>query len=177
MMPHILIIVLALLILISSFLEIIVFNEEVLLALCFIAFVFFAYTYLNNTFFAIFEDHANKIETDLLLAFKTKFDVSVVYFQELLFVKGFSKNLEVLEALTEKYINNIVVALNIKLLADSSTILAVKLNEIFVFEQKIFILAQKNCIQAILYPVIFLLGKNYGPLLSSIVRSKPITAS
>ena len=41
-------IILALIILIFSFTEILVFNEEVLLALCFIAFVFFAYSKLNN---------------------------------------------------------------------------------------------------------------------------------
>ena len=41
-------IILALIILIFSFTEILVFNEEVLLALCFIAFVFFSYIKLNN---------------------------------------------------------------------------------------------------------------------------------
>jgi len=65
---------LSVLILLLSFLEIIVFNEEVLLALCFISFVLFAYNFLNVTVFTIFLDRANKFETDLLQALHVKFE-------------------------------------------------------------------------------------------------------
>ena len=58
--------------LILSFFEIIVFDEELLLALCFICFMFFAYGYLNETVHSIFSDRCVKIEADLLSAFDDK---------------------------------------------------------------------------------------------------------
>lgn len=170
-MPNLFLVALAFLTLVFSFLEIIVFNEEVLLALCFIAFVFFAYSSLNATVFDIFDDRAKKFEADLLLAFETKFEGSVSYFKELLFIKGVTNKLAVFEVLTNGYVDAIASSLNKRLLADSSTALNIKLNEIFVFEQKIFAQAQESCIQTLLYPVIFSLGKDYMTLLKKVKRT------
>jgi hypothetical protein len=162
---------LAFLILVASFSELIVFNEEVLLALCFIGFIFFAYSYLNQTVFDIFQDRADKFEADLLSAFKGKFDGSVTFFQELLFIKGFSQKLSVFEALTDNYVNVIVLALNKQLTVDSANLISGKLNEIFMFEQKIVTKAQESCIQTVLYPLIFTLGKDYMTLLKNVKRN------
>ena len=49
-----------------SFGEILVFNEEVLLTLCFIAFLFYIYTSLGQTTQKSFEDAALKIEVSFL---------------------------------------------------------------------------------------------------------------
>lgn len=77
-MNRIHLIILSLLIIVLSILEIIVFDEEVLLAFCFISFIFFAYSYLNQTVTSIFEDRANKFETDLLVALQYKYDQKVI---------------------------------------------------------------------------------------------------
>ena len=52
--------------------EIIVFNEESLLAFCFISFVFFSYNYLKETVYSFFYDFALKIELDLFSSFNAK---------------------------------------------------------------------------------------------------------
>ena len=64
---------------IASFSELLIFNEEVLLALCFVSFVFFAYSYLNETIAAIFADRANKFETDIIAAFEAKYNAITLY--------------------------------------------------------------------------------------------------
>jgi len=67
-------IILFLTILLGSFLEIIVFNEEVLLALCFISFTLFAYNQLGSTISDIFADRASKFEADLIVVFEAKYN-------------------------------------------------------------------------------------------------------
>jgi len=52
-----------------SFFEFIVFNEEILLALCFLSFLFYCFNTLSSSIFAIFESRANKYEQDLLASF------------------------------------------------------------------------------------------------------------
>ena len=66
-------IILSILIIILSFFEFIIFDEEVLLTLCFVCFMFFAYSFLNLTVFNILKDDSNKIETNLLLAFNENY--------------------------------------------------------------------------------------------------------
>merc|ERR1712224_267187 len=68
---------------IFSFTEILVFNEEVLLALCFIAFVFFAYSKLNNTISSFFKDNALKLENELLYSLVLKLQNSNLLLESL----------------------------------------------------------------------------------------------
>jgi hypothetical protein len=72
---------------IASFSELLIFNEEVLLALCFISFVFFAYSYLNETIAAIFADRANKFETDIIAAFEAKYNSITLHASDLSITK------------------------------------------------------------------------------------------
>ena len=65
-------IVLSVLILIAGFTEILVFNEEILLALCFVSFVFCAFCFLSDTVFSIFAERSAKIESDLAVAYQRK---------------------------------------------------------------------------------------------------------
>ena len=59
-MSNTVLLVLSIIILLSSFekIEIIVHNEEVLLTLCFVAFIFFAYSYLSDS---VSEDFQKKV--------------------------------------------------------------------------------------------------------------------
>jgi hypothetical protein len=64
-----------------------------------------------------------------------------------------------------------VLALNKQLTVDSANLISGKLNEIFMFEQKIVTKAQESCIQTVLYPLIFTLGKDYMTLLKNVKRN------
>ena len=52
-----------------SFLDIIVFNEEILLTLCFLSFLFYCFNALSESIAASFESRAAKFEQDLLITF------------------------------------------------------------------------------------------------------------
>ena len=52
------------LIVLFSFLEILVFNEEILLTLCFLAFIFYAYTFVGQSIQQTFDDIGQKIEVN-----------------------------------------------------------------------------------------------------------------
>lgn len=57
---------------IAIFLEVLVFNEEVLLTLCFISFVFFVYHTQRAVVSSIFEDRAKKMEAEVLVALEER---------------------------------------------------------------------------------------------------------
>jgi hypothetical protein len=56
-----------------GFTELYVFNDETLLALCFLSFVFFAYTFLADSFFNVFNEQYKKNENDAFVAFSSKY--------------------------------------------------------------------------------------------------------
>jgi hypothetical protein len=49
--------------------EIVVFNEEILLAFCFFSFIFYCFNTLSDSVFQSFESRAVKFEQDLLISF------------------------------------------------------------------------------------------------------------
>jgi hypothetical protein len=55
---------------ILSFFDFIIYNEEILLALCFLSFLFYCFNTLSESIFSSFESRASKFEQDLLLSFK-----------------------------------------------------------------------------------------------------------
>jgi len=66
-------VVFPLLIILFSFLEVLVFNEEVLLALCFISFVFYAYCSIGSSVEDTFKDQTTSVETKFLFVFGNEF--------------------------------------------------------------------------------------------------------
>jgi len=52
-----------------SFFDFIIFNEEILLTLCFLSFLFYCFNTLSESIFSSFESRASKFEEDLLLSF------------------------------------------------------------------------------------------------------------
>lgn len=79
-------------ILILSFLEIIIYNEEMLLTLCFISFIYFIWIYLDETIVTIYTIQNRKIENDMLAAFGTKYELLSAFIN----IKKHSRNLTVL---------------------------------------------------------------------------------
>jgi hypothetical protein len=52
-----------------SFFDIIIFNEEILLTLCFLSFLFYCFNTLSEQIFSVFESRAAKFEQELLASF------------------------------------------------------------------------------------------------------------
>ena len=64
---------LPILIILFSFIEVLVYNEEVLLALCFLAFIFYAYSSVGASVDRAFSDQTAATEAKFLVAFDSKF--------------------------------------------------------------------------------------------------------
>ena len=152
---------LSILILIAGFIELIVFKEEVLLALCFISFVFFAYSYLGDTVFSIFDDRAKKFESDILVAFDAKHSAITSYANDLLLSKMIFSGLSLFEAFTRQY--NVFVFEGMKASRSSMLLGATisKFNEVVLTERKLKTALLKTNIQSAVYPFIFSMNFSY----------------
>ena len=60
-----------------SFVDFIVFNEEILLTLCFLSFIFFCFNTLSESIASSFEARALKFEEDLLINFNNSKDLLI----------------------------------------------------------------------------------------------------
>ena len=71
----------------SETFEFLVHNEESLLILCFIAFIFFAYSFLSVGFYDDFQKRVSDLEQQLVLVACSRFNVLLSSFNELFFRK------------------------------------------------------------------------------------------
>jgi hypothetical protein len=146
---------LSIIILVAGFIELIVFNEEVLLALCFISFVFFAYSYLNETIFDIFNDRAKKFESDILVAFESKHNAISLYANDLLLSKMILSGLSLFETCTRSHITFVFDSVRSSRRLSILSATVSKLNEALMVERKLKSASQKTNIQSAVYPFIF----------------------
>lgn len=72
----------------SESFEFLVHNEESLLILCFIAFIFFAYSFLSVGFFDDFQKRVFSLEQQLLVVVGARFKVLLSSFNDFFFRKG-----------------------------------------------------------------------------------------
>ena len=100
-MSNTVLLVLSIIILLSSFekIEIIVHNEEVLLALCFISFIFFAYSYLSDSVYEDFQKKVETLEGQLFSVISERFNSILVHFDELFLFKSLEAKLSIIENL------------------------------------------------------------------------------
>tara|TARA_B100000795_G_scaffold108030_1_gene79771 strand:+ start:937 stop:1509 length:573 start_codon:yes stop_codon:yes gene_type:complete len=100
-MGNIVLLLLSIIILLSSFekVEIIVHNEEVLLALCFISFIFFAYSYLSDSVYEDFQKKVETLEGQLFSVISERFNSILLHFDELFLFKSLESKLSIVENL------------------------------------------------------------------------------
>lgn len=140
---------------ILCFIEFIVFNEEILLALCFFSFIFFSFNTLSTTVLESFEDRASKFESELLFSFGVNCESFSQNFTNIYSMKSFNHKFKIL-------ITSITTSLShsknyVAFLTAESLMLNVlaKLNELVIIDTKLLDLFQKNCMATLLYPQIF----------------------
>ena len=123
--------------LLAGYLELIIFNEEVLLTLCFVSFIIFVYNFLGATVLSIFSERANKFETDLLVAFRANYQSIMGLTEDLTFSKILPSGLGIFEVIIGQY-NNLLLK-SIK--SSRNTLLTSKtmatFNEVILSEKKI----------------------------------------
>ena len=153
--------------------EFIVFNEEILLALCFFSFIFYCFNTLSNSVFNSFEDRASKFESDLLISYSSNKNVLIKNFQKFFKLRGFNVKFKILLTTVVSYFKQFtsysIHKFSISIFAFSSS----KLTELALTDQKLIATFQKNCIITLLYPLIHNTTKtNSISLVSSFINSK-----
>ena len=90
---------------ILSFFDFIVFNEEILLALCFLSFLFYCFNTLSESVFSSFESRALKFEQDLLLSFNVSKLSLITEFNSYLKLRSFIVQFIILMASLLKFLD------------------------------------------------------------------------
>ena len=83
----------------SENLEFIVHNEETLLTLCFVAFIFFAYNSLRSGISEDFQKNASVLEDRLLMVISEKFKSIKILFENFSLMKGITTNFMIVSVL------------------------------------------------------------------------------
>jgi hypothetical protein len=140
---------------ILCFIEFIVFNEEILLALCFFSFVFFCFNSLSDSVYESFEARAAKIEADLLLSYASRHQTSVKAFENFLSFRGHTARYQMLNlAIISLFTRSNKFAL-VDATSKFKTFSFEKLAELIVIENKLVESFRKDCVSVLLYPLIF----------------------
>ena len=157
-MSNVSLLVLSIIIIISSLsekLEIFVHNEEVLLTLCFIAFIFFAYSYLSDSISEDFQKKVEGLENQLFAVLSEKFSSTVAHFEELFLFKYLGLKLSIMESLVDSRLSSNFLIAQPQVLKDNVNALTLsKLMEIVRAEAKIVEELQKKTMKSVLISLV-----------------------
>ena len=145
------------LLLVGSFTEVIVFNEEVLLALCFVFFVFCAYSYLNESVTEAFESRATKFESDILAAFQSKYITIVTFSSGLLESKAVLTGFALYEACLISYFAAVSNKLKSSRQVTLISVANQKLAEVSSNNRRIKSLSLQANLESLVFPIVFTL--------------------
>jgi hypothetical protein len=157
------------------FFEIIVFNEEILLALCFFSFIFFCFNSIGSSVFESFQSRASKFEEELLVSYEiskksinNKFGLYLASRNQVFFLKTLNFHIT-------QYINlfSFTRVQFSEFLACSLT----KLSELVFFKKMLVLNSQEKIVSLILYPLVFQLSKSNSMFLKSSSVSLPIQST
>ena len=143
-----------------SFFDFIVFNEEILLTLCFLAFIFFCFNTLSETVFLIFETRALKFEEELLTTFNSSKNLLVSEFNTNLMLQFFINKFTILMVSLIHYLNVCKILLEFKSSWVFYQASLSKLNDLSLSNKKFTILFQKACVIQLLYSLILKKSNN-----------------
>jgi hypothetical protein len=139
---------------ILCFFEIIVFNEEILLTICFLSFIFFCFNTLSQSVLDSFISRGAKFESDLLASFHITKNSLTADFVGFLKLRGFFAKFKLFLTAILTYLSCYKSFLSIKI---SSTIYGIglnKINELVLIQNRLAVRFQNNCVLKLLYPLI-----------------------
>lgn len=153
------------------FLEIIIFNEEVLLALCFFSFIFFIFNAMNATIFDIFHSRATKFESDLLISFNAAKNSISDKFLGFLASRYFVFKLKIMLSLVSDFLSTFLVYSTYNQKATFYSLCCAKLLELAASENKLLAAFRKKTVSLLLYPLIFKSASNSSFILDNSLNS------
>merc|ERR1712086_285462 len=143
MMLDLVFIISALLFSLLCLIEVIVFDEEILLAMCFFCFVFFMFNSVGNSVFNTLSSRATKFEVDLLVSFGLKKNGIEAHFQNFILSRSFSSKFGVLFTLITQLFTKISKFSAHKFEANLYHQSVNQLTSLLIFENKLIAYLQK----------------------------------
>ena len=143
-----------------SFVDFIVFNEEILLTLCFLSFIFFCFNTLSDSVTSSFESRAKKFEDDLLINFNNSKDLLIANFNGAMKLQFFINKFSILMTSLLHYLSVCLVCLEYKSSWVYFQTTLVKLNELSLASKKFTTQYQKSSITKLLYSLILKKSNN-----------------
>jgi hypothetical protein len=157
---------------ILSFFDIIVYNEEVLLTLCFLCFIFYCFQTLSGQVAEMFETRASQFEQNLLITYNGTKNLVISEFNTHIKLLNLMTNFKLL---SKSLLNGIAVLFTFF----EWTIVSVyfqtaiaKLNELAIFNQGFSTHYQKSCVSQLLYSIILTKTSNKLKMLNTTSVSK-----
>ena len=157
--------------------EIVVFNEEILLSLCFLSFVFFCFNTLSDSVADNFSATASKIESDLLVSYSSSKTASVAKFYSFLQLRGLSSKFKLLLSSILLFLGTSADNYTFKLKNTFVSIAFLKLNELVLLENNLFSSFQQTNVISLLYPLLFQTIKSSSFLTTSFLPNTSSNAS
>jgi len=141
------------------FFEIVVFDEEILLALCFFSFVFFMFNSIGASVFENLTSRAVKFESDLLQSFSSEKTNIQQNFNNFMLSLNFTAKFSVLFSLLSFFLSFFSKNLNFKLESSLFSHSVSQLTVMSLTEKKLVSFLQKKSVSILLYPLIFKTSK------------------
>jgi len=160
---------------IFCFFELIVFNEEILLALCFFSFIFFSFNSLGDSIFETFQSRSAKFEEDLLVSFSSTKNNLESKFSSFILSRNFVSKIQILSICVDNFLSVLTRYYSFKWFSLFFSSCVAKLSELSSFENKLIQSYQEASISLLLYPLIFQSSKNSVALIASVTKTKVST--
>ena len=139
---------------ILCFFEIVVFNEEVLLTICFFSFIFFCFNVLSGSVLSIFTSRSIKFESDLLASYSLTKNGLLDDFSHFCKFSGFFTKFNLFLSLVLIFLDLHKNFSMLKISSIAYTIGFNKINELALIGNKFSTNFQNNCVIKLLYPLI-----------------------
>jgi hypothetical protein len=143
-----------------SFFDFIIFNEEILLALCFLSFLFYCFNTLSESIFSSFESRAAKFEQDLLASFDGSKLMIINEFNNHVKLNRFVEQFSILFACLSYFIDQCIAFLSYKPVLLYFQLSLAKLNELVISNLELVELLNKSYVIRLLYSLLLNTTKN-----------------
>jgi hypothetical protein len=154
-----------------SFFDIIVFNEEILLTLCFLSFLFYCFNTLSDSVASSFESRAAKFEQDLLFSFSATKSSLTNDFSTHLKLQSFIDQFTILMLSLSSFLSQCLIFLEYKPTWIYHQACISKFNELILASKSFTVLFQKACVVQLLYSLILKKSTNDLTFLSTNIKS------
>jgi hypothetical protein len=152
--------------------EFLVFNEEMLLALCFFSFIFFAFNTLSDSVAESFTSRAAKFESDLLVSYESTKTQFVAQFDFYFSRRQFLTTFKSLFSFLLLFLNYSKSSISLSFSLFFSDLASSKLIELSTVNTALVSAFHKNTVSFMIYPLIFQTAKITPSLISpSVVKN------